>query len=197
MRRSSGAFVIGLMVLALASPAMAARGRRASEAGPFVALRDAEGRPVLAWGADGLVRHTRELGYRVLVLTAAAVQHRSLTLPGVRIVRGCGYRDRATPRAVQRARSQVRRCAARLADEVRRGVPVLVTCAQGENRSALMAARIRHLVTGEAGSDIVAAMRRPAADHRSFINRAFRRIARGWPARMLNPPGRAPAPAGD
>lgn len=173
--------LLALLVLVVAAPARATGGRR-SDAGPFVALRDANGRPLLAWGSDGLVRRADRLGYGAVILTARAVQHRSLEIPGVRIVRGCGYRDRGTRVASTYAAAQVRRCAPQMAALVRDGVPVLVTCAMGQNRSALMTARIRHLVTGEAGADLVAAMRFPGDGHRSFINRAFRRIARRWPA---------------
>ncbi|MCC7534907.1 MAG: hypothetical protein IT379_01770 [Deltaproteobacteria bacterium] len=203
MRRCSWALLIGAVLLALVYPVGAsASRRRPSQAGPFVALRDANGRPLLAWGADGLVRRAGELGYQVVVLTARSIQHRSLVIPGVRIVRGCGYRDRGSPTAVRYAAAQVRRCAARMAEEVRRGVPVLVTCAMGENRSAFMAARIRHLVTGEPGTSLVDQMRNPAPGHRSFVNRAFRRVARRWhaaspvpaPTRTIPTESTTPAP---
>lgn len=155
-------------------------------AGPYVLLRDAGNNPLLAWGSDETVRRAPELGYRAIILTCAGCMHRDFNPPGVRIERGCGYQDRGTPEAMALAKSQVLRCAPEIARGVATGVPTLITCAAGQNRSALMTARVAHLVTGEAGSSIVSrmmAMRpRTSTDDGAFSNGMFRRWAQTWGA---------------
>lgn len=164
-------------------------------AGPFITLRKPNGSPLLAWGGDQLrVNAAARAGFQAIVLTAEGLQdpqHR-LEAQGLRVLR-CGYLDSPDLAQAQRA---VERCAPIAAEWVRAGIPTLVLCAAGENRSALMTARIRWLVTGDSGAVITASMRAvPRLCHAStgayqappgrpctFSNGVFRRWVERWPA---------------
>lgn len=162
-------------------------------AGPFVSLRSPDGKPLLAWGSDGLRADANlRRDYRAIVLTASGIQdpnHR-LEAEGLRVLR-CGYLDSPDLAQAQRA---VERCAPTAARWVASGIPTLVLCAAGENRSGLMTARIRWLVTGASGTSIVASMKgiaNPTCPGRPrgcvFTNGVFRRWAETWPARGGSP----------
>lgn len=157
-------------------------------AGPFVVLRKPDGSPLLAWGSDELrVNAGLRAAYRAVVLTAEGLQdpHRRLEAQGLRVLR-CGYLDIGN---LAQAQAAVTRCAPQAARWVAAGIPTLVLCAAGENRSALMTAHIRWLVTGQPGAEIVAAMKgvaNPTCPGRPggcvFKNGVFRRWAESWPA---------------
>lgn len=151
----------------------------------LVALSASDGSPLLAWGSDNLVADASRLGFRALVLTAEGSMHESLarTQPDLQVLR-CPMFDRGTPEALATAREQLDRCAPVAADLVRRGIPTLVTDARGENRVALMTARIWHLVTGRDGASIYRDLRAtPRDDGRiAFTNGAFGREVQSWPA---------------
>lgn len=154
---------------------------------PLVALRNAQGQPILAWGSDHLrANPSARPGYRAIVLTAEGIQdpgHR-LEAQGLRVIR-CGYLDNGN---LAQARAQVERCAPEAARLIQAGLPTLVVCAAGENRSAIMTARIRHLLTGEPGAAIVTDMQAIPRDRgRTFSNGVFRRWAASWPAVMGAP----------
>lgn len=150
--------------------------------GPFVALRTATGTPLLAWGGDTLVRRADDLGYRLLVLTSDS-QHRDLTLPGVVIKRGCWYYDSGAAAKVAEMQQKVLACAPDIAEQVRAGVPTLITCWLGESRSAVMLARVLYLVTGKAGTEIVGALEQARGDGvHAPKNVAFRRWVQSWPS---------------
>lgn len=155
-------------------------------AGPYILLRDASGKPLLAWGSDELVVAAPRLGYRKVVLTCAGCMHPSFNPPNVTIERGCGYADRGTAEAIALAKAKLAQCAPGIAQGVAAGIPTLITCAAGQNRSALMTARVLNLVTGESGASIVTrmmAMRpRTSSDDGAFSNGVFRRLAQSWPA---------------
>lgn len=168
-------------------------------ASPLPALRDPQGRVVLAWGPDELrarmVRGDR-LPFDVIVLTAEGIQdpgHR-LEANGYRVVR-CPYEDSPD---LSQARFPIERCAPQVAAAIKEGARALVLCAAGENRSATMTARIRYLLTGEPGASIVASMRaiprtdvgRDGRPRRTFSNAVFRRWAEGWPAKDVGSAGR-------
>ena len=156
--------------------------------GPYILLRDASGQALLAWGSDELVERAPSLGYKAIVLTCAGCMHTRFNPAGVLIERACGYQDRGTAEAMRVAKEAVLRCAPGIAARVASGVPTLITCAAGQNRSALMAARVAHLVSGESGAVIVTRMMqmRPRTtnppDDGAFSNGVFRRWAQSWPA---------------
>lgn len=164
----------------------------------FVLLRDSSGAPLLGWGDDSIAGRpdrVRQAGFRLVVLTCAGCQHPGLHDAQVEYLRGCGFKDRGTNdpdtpsdpgRAWREAQATVLRCAPGIAEGVARGIPTLITCAAGQNRSALMTARVANLVTGESGASLVARIRalrpRTSTDDGAFSNNVFRRWAESWPA---------------
>lgn len=157
-------------------------------AGPYTALR-LGGRVVLAWGSDelraGMVRGSAQ-PFDIVVLTAEGIQDPShrLEQQGYAVVR-CGYEDNGNLAQAQRT---IERCAPSIAASIRRGKRVLILCAAGQNRSALMTAKVRHLVTGEPGAAIVPSMwaNDPRdAQHHAFTNGVFRRHVLTWPVRQV------------
>lgn len=170
--------------------------------GPFAVLRDSGGTVVLAWGDHTLNARARSLGFTALVLAAEGIQdplgrirwglvpveshmlrptmagarlgrlQRELGIPVLR----CGYLDSPN---LEQAQAAAMRCGPQIADLVEAGERVLVTCAAGENRSALLAAYARHLLTGEPGSVIYADMERSGPQ--GFSNNVFRRWVLTWP----------------
>jgi len=122
------------------------------------------------------------LPFDLVVLTAEGIQdpRHQLEARGYRVVR-CGYDDAPD---LSQARFKVERCAPEVAAAIKSGARTLVLCAAGENRSAVMTARIRYLLTGEAGTSIVASMRAvPRSEGHTFSNGVFRRWAESWPAK--------------
>lgn len=155
-----------------------------------IALKDSQGRPLLAWGSDIERTRAKANGFQVVALMAAGIQdpgHR-LEAQGLRVIR-CGYEDN---RDLAQAQAAVLRCSPAIAEAVRTGKRTLVLCAAGENRSGLATARALWLLTGEAGSEIVRKMRAisrltcPAdLDNCTFTNGLFRRWAETWPATVV------------
>ena len=122
------------------------------------------------------------LPFDLVVLTAEGIQdpRRQLETRGYRVVR-CGYDDSPD---LSQARFKIERCAPEIAAAIKAGARTLVLCAAGENRSAAMTARVRYLLTGEAGTSIVASMRAvPRSEGHTFSNGVFRRWAESWPAK--------------
>jgi hypothetical protein len=168
-------------------------------AGPLVTLRAPNGTPLLAWGSDTLrVNPGSRRDYKAVVLTAEGLQDPNRRIEGegtgVRVLR-CGYLDNGS---LPQAQAAVERCAPTAAAWVAAGIPTLVLCAAGENRSALMTARIQHLVTGATGASIVTSMRTiprtcsrgggqtyqaPPGTSCTFSNGVFRRWAQTWQSR--------------
>lgn len=169
-------------------------------AGPLVLLRSRDGKPLLAWGSDTLrVNPGLRRDYGAVVLTAEGLQDPNHRLEGegtgLRVLR-CPYLDNGQLPQAQRA---VERCAPTAARWVAAGIPTLVLCAAGENRSALMTARVAWLATGKPGSQIVADMRAiprtcsrgggqtyqaPPGTSCTFSNGVFRRWVQTWPHRV-------------
>lgn len=150
--------------------------------GPFPVLRD-DGDVVLAWGDHTLNARARALGFTALVLTDEGTQDPRGTLEralGIPVLR-CGYFDSSN---LTQAQTAAAHCAPQIAQWVRDGQRVLVTCWLGENRSALLAARARHLLTGEPGATIYRDMKQ--AGPQGFSNNVFRRWVQSWPARDVS-----------
>jgi hypothetical protein len=148
--------------------------------GPFVVLRDRAQRPLLAWGAHGAALRVCELGFPRLVMTADGLQdaggiiHRACPRE---VIVHCGYDDSGDLGQAQR---MVNQCVPQVVRGVRQGIPTLVTCAAGENRSALITAAALHQLTRESGANIFARMR--DVGPQAFTNNVFRRWVLTWPA---------------
>jgi len=132
--------------------------------------------------------------FDIVVLTAEGIQDPShrLEQQGYSVVR-CGYDDSGNLAQAQQA---IERCAPSIAAAVRQGKRVLVRCAAGQNRSALMTAKVRHLVTGESGTAIVQSMwaNDPRdAQHHAFTNGVFRRHVLTWSLQQVAAPSTKPS----
>lgn len=145
----------------------------------------------LAWGSMLAAEKARELGYNVVVLCATGAQYPEWsTTRDLEIVRfpfdddgKLMASDHFTARLCEMARGLASRfhlCALTPPCDAPR-VRMLVTCAMGYNRSALVAARVLHEITGYPGFLCVRHVRelRPQALHRE----AFRDWAETWEAR--------------
>lgn len=110
----------------------------------------------------------RDCGFDILVLTAAEYQPSSRMFPGVVVVRA-PLRDATLTKTEWRLAVMT---AYLIAEEVRKGKRVLVTCNAGRNRSGLIVALVILLLTGESPSKIVRhikARRRGALTNPSFV----------------------------
>lgn len=81
-------------------------------------------------------RHARDAGFDVVVLTAKTYQPAAELFPGVQVLR-CPMDDQETGASL--AAVDARACAKVVAELVKRGNNVLVTCEEGRNRSGLVA----------------------------------------------------------
>lgn len=148
--------------------------------GPHVLLRLPDGRPLLAFGSSAIMWRATELGFRAHFLTAHGLEDPGHRLereqPALRVHR-CGFLDNAD---LDQARAVLDRCGPAAVRLVRAGVPVLVTDAAGENRTALLPAYVARHVTGQSGADIYRAIK--AVHPSAFSNRVFGRYVRSWPA---------------
>lgn len=95
----------------------------------------------------------REAGFGALVLSAEEHQPSSRSFPGVKVLRA-PFRDRPVPLSA-RDRRRVRGAAKWVLARLQEGVPVLVTCAMGLNRSGIISAHVVAVVTGKSGADAV------------------------------------------
>lgn len=141
---------------------------------------------MLAWGSDRAVEHARRLGFTSLVLVAAGCQHvgaAHLDAPSLDVLR-LPYDDDGAAMANEALKRRICEVASVLAYRIQVGNPygrVLITCAEGYNRSALVAARVLHEITGWSGDQCIRAVReqRPEALFRA----AFREWAESWEGR--------------
>lgn len=115
-------------------------------------------------------------GFDVLVFTAKQEQPPDTDYPGTLVVRRCGMVDRhpAEETTFQLAEGM----AGLVAEDVRRGRRVLVTCAEGRNRSTLVAAIALRRLTGLSGKEAmsvvkIARPRNPYSRGLSFSNPSF------------------------
>lgn len=109
--------------------------------------------------------------FDVLVLCAAEYQPDHRYLPQAPMLYHCPLWDFppgvGTPSERDRNMQNAARCAIRVANSVRLGDKVLVTCMEGRNRSAFVAASAIHILTGRPGwyaMELVRAKRRPYGD---------------------------------
>lgn len=150
---------------------------------PYVLREWPDGR-ALAWGSSHAAEACKALGFNVLVLTASGCQFIEHDFgEGVEVVR-LPYEDDGAAMADERLKARIVEVAKRLAWRLRplRLPParVLVTCAMGFNRSALVAARVLHEATGIPGFLCAHEIRkvRPGA----LSRQAFREWAESWEA---------------
>jgi len=90
-------------------------------------------------------------GFNVLVLCAQEIQPRSPNFPGVLVVHA--PIDDARPSAEEQ--QTIRNAATIVAGYLKEGRRVLVTCAQGRNRSAVVAAMALKMITRAPCQDVV------------------------------------------
>lgn len=126
--------------------------------------------------------------FDVLVLTAEEYQPPAASFPGVEVIHA-GFDDSGQPMKADEFRL-ASAASAVVADRVRAGYRVLVTCWQGRNRSGLVTALALHRLTGAPGKECMRTVqeRRPQA----LTNRYFQRALEKLPRR--SPPHRRSAP---
>lgn len=129
----------------------------------------------------------RRSGFDAVVLSAMEIQPSAADFPGVRVIRA-RLDDSGTPIS-RREWDEAVRAASEATAIHRRGGRVLVTCAQGRNRSGLVAAVMLHQLSGDSGAHVVSYIQRtrrapggPALTNDSFVSVLSRLRARG-PAR--------------
>jgi len=109
-------------------------------------------------------------GIRVLALCAIELQPPATNFTGVQVLR-CPLHDTYDPLTADE-RVMLQRIATHLAAAVRGGKKVLVSCAQGINRSGLLTALTLRELTGMSGLDAVRLIRRKrpgALSNESFV----------------------------
>lgn len=95
----------------------------------------------------------RAKGFRALVLAAEEIQPSASYFPGVLVIHAPLDDRKPTPREIRIARL----AASDVVDIVQSGGQVLVTCAQGRNRSALIVGlAMKKLMPGLRPSDVIA-----------------------------------------
>jgi len=126
-----------------------------------------------------------EAGFDVLVLTATEHQKSSVYYPDVRVIHAPNDDSSERPLTQHKLQSAAR-AAVQVAKAVRVGQKVLVTCAQGMNRSGFVTAMALHLLYGVSGDQAirwVRAKRRNGYDgYRPLSNGQFNEILRRLPA---------------
>ncbi len=122
------------------------------------------GNAVAAWGFD------------VLVLAAKEFQPPAAMYPGIHVIRA-RLDDSGMP-MMQEEWQQAVRAGQKVADVVRRGGRVLVTCAMGRNRSGLVSGLAIHMLTGLPGAHVLAEIQRlrPGALTNQWFARALERL---------------------
>jgi protein-tyrosine phosphatase len=113
--------------------------------------------------------------FDILVLAAVELQPPVDMYPGMHLLR-CPINDQDPPRKGDI--EQARECALDVAWAVRNGFRVLVTCAQGRNRSGLIVGLALRRLTEASGKDVLALVRSRRKE--ALTNRAYAREVRGW-----------------
>jgi len=104
-------------------------------------------------------RAVRRAGFDTLVLCAGEIQPPAHALVPLQVIR-CPLRDDPTVPLPSAAKRQAVRAAEQVVVRLRTGARVLVTCAQGVNRSGLVSAVSLHVLTGRPGRECVAHVQR-------------------------------------
>lgn len=119
-------------------------------------------------------------GFAMLVLCAEEYQFSSLYFPGVEVINAPSYDDGLIPPT--KAEMDGRAYAAdRVADAIRAGDSVLVTCMAGRNRSGFVSALVLHNLKGWSGARCVKHIQR--CRYGALDNRLFVRLLSQIPAR--------------
>lgn len=132
----------------------------------------------LAWGSRHANWFAKQLGFSVLVLTADEYRDDgALAATGVHVVHYPSVDDAWLAEQPFFRKGIIDR-GKLVASAVAQGHHVLVTCAEGYNRSALLAARAMHELTGRSGEEILVEVkkRRPEA----LFNMGFVDWIRSW-----------------
>lgn len=118
--------------------------------------------------------HVREAGFDVLVLCAHEIQLPASHFPGVEVLYVPLEDDASQPVSIK-TWARVTGCAKRVAWRVKAGKRVLVTCAQGMNRSGIVMAAAVHYLTGYSGAHTAGyvSRRRVRGGMNALFNQAF------------------------
>lgn len=111
--------------------------------------------------------------FDILVLAAVELQPSVDMFPGIKVLR-CPIDDRDPPRKGDI--EQARECARDVTWWVRNGYRVLVTCAQGRNRSGLIVGLTLRQLIGSGGRRVLALVRHRRKD--ALTNKAYAREVR-------------------
>ena len=114
--------------------------------------------PKLWQGSKETFHHPSIRQFDVIVLCAREIQPRAQDLPGHLTVLRLPIDD--GPDLTDREKFDVCQTAKSVARYVRNGRRVLVTCAQGRNRSGIVSACAVHLLTGLSGSACIRVVRK-------------------------------------
>jgi len=130
----------------------------------------------LAVGSFPPPGHTvRRAGFDTLVLCAQELQPRGSSYPGVKVIHAPFDDTEDSGPALRVASAAARHVARHVSD----GQVVLVTCAMGRNRSALVCALAIHLLTGCSGEEAARHVRSRRVDREgvpALQNRTFRQM---------------------
>lgn len=119
----------------------------------------------------------REFGFDVVVLCAREYQPSERSFSGVRVIRAPFEDGKVTPVIEATAREAARH----VVSAINRGQRVLVTCAQGRNRSGLVVARALEKLSGAPAHliiDHVKRLRPYALTNQSFVQNLYTRVSR-------------------
>lgn len=139
----------------------------------------------LAWGTKRAAVQTRQLGFDIVVLMADTFQDNDgvIAASGVEIYRWPTIDD-AWLGEQPFWRKGIQRQARTLAVLVTSGRNVLVTCAEGYNRSAVLAAATLHELTGWSGITVLHRIKSLRLE--ALFNDGFREWVLSWEGRVAH-----------
>ena len=134
---------------------------------------------------------TMSAGFDVLVLAAREIQRSSVYFPGVEVVHAPNNdAPNRYPFTTEDLKVAVH-AAFKVADSIRSGKKVLVTCAAGLNRSGLVSALTLHVLYGWRGQDCVRHVREKRGLWRNpgvLSNKQFVKVLERLPKRAVSLP---------